>query len=145
MTNITILMMSKTKDQALPAHKEPGRWRQGEIVEVFPAQQAWINGGDPCSEEWHMLLHITGVPGTLQQINRALSSGHYNNDDPNQLDTIAHRRFVFDFSLLPSPKLKELQDNKELSFTWAQVKNFIKARNPNARALGNKIIDADLL
>ena len=134
MSDITILMMAANN----PVEDSPGRWRAGEIVDVFTLEQAPGPAGHPR----HLHVHVTGIPYPFAQIKRRLIQVH---DEDAEWNTFrARRRFVVRGDLMPAGARQRLNEDREITVTWEQAKQFAKKRRVGLLDADIDVMDADL-
>lgn len=138
MSDFTTLIMRADNSHDLPAQKEPGRWRQGEIVDVFPLAQCPGPAGHPK----HLHVQVTGCPASFEQIKQRLTTPHYKDlaeDTPE-----ARRKFVMDFSAMTTAHRKSMLRDAQVALTWPEFREYVKFRKDFMRDLGRALTDVDI-
>jgi len=122
MVDVSLVVMARSKSHDLPPEKEPGRWRQGEVVDVHTMLAGGYYMGNPV---FHC-INVTGCPGTFTQVRDWFNEFHYAPDvvgrdglEPGPLQ--ARRKRPIDFSLLTKAQWVELHDTGLVTVTWADL------------------------
>lgn len=131
MTDITILMMAADN----PVADSPGRWRRGEIVDVFTLEQCPGPAGHPR----HLHIHVTGIPYPFERIKKRLTQAHEDGET-----RVARRMFVGRGDLMPASARQKLNEDREITVTWEQAKQFAKKRRTAVLDPIDDVTDADL-
>lgn len=124
-------LLMRRKDNVHPdSEKDKGSYKQGDIVEIKPAGFTWGNREDPrlfadpkkCN---FVILRVTGVTKTLDEMKAWLVS-HYDGGDDGQKLPTRRRLWGFLINDVPQSLFDELRDNGVAVRTWNQVRTFIK-------------------
>lgn len=130
---LCVLVMARTNNHAIaPSTKvdvEAGRWRLGEIVDVFDSDVRGMIGADG-SPAFHR-LYITDWAGTLDEA-RALFLGPHRRTDTGEI--VARSRCVLDGdAVLTQRQRNELSRDRYLTMTTAQAQSALAVRADNVR------------
>ena len=119
--DVTLQVMAFPSTHTLPPHKEPGRYKRGDIVNVYPKLQQT----SPISHNIRsVFIHITGVPSSA--IARAKKLMKSETDETNEDEPLIRRRqFNIDPQSLPAGIKAQLLANREVTVKWAQAKPFL--------------------
>jgi len=131
-TDITILLM----EADAPVADSPGRWRRGEVVDVFTLFQCPGPAGHPR----HLHIHVTDIPYAFERIQQRLTAMHDDDGDSYR----ARRRFVVRGDLIPAGARQRLLEDREITVTWEQVKTYAKKRRALMLDAIDDVTDADL-
>lgn len=130
MVDITLIVM---KDDVvnLTAKDPNGLWKRGDIVDCTPMTQAPFA---PSVTSRFVHINITDVPiATIQKVKKILrpnTLADINEDDGvTTAIVISRRRWTIDPSGLPQAVKVALQNDRTVTKTYTQVKDFIKHRS----------------
>jgi len=124
--DITIEIIHSPATHDLPADGAARRYRQFDIVEVWPRARV-TEPPSPNSKFW--FIHVAGIPDTVpfEKVRSKLLA-----EVPNPLiagDFIRRRRWRVHG--IPSAALTTLQTNKEITVPFTTAKNYIKRKVAN--------------
>jgi hypothetical protein len=120
MVDVSLTVMARTNSHQLPARKEAGRWRQGEIVECRRYH------GMPENNEAFFAVHVTGCPGTFEEVKQFFETSHEvdaaageKNIDGKVL--AAKRARHIDFTVLNVIQIDQIRKTKSIVLRWDQL------------------------
>lgn len=131
MTDVTLIVMAADN----PVADTPGRWRRGEVVNVYPYT------GEPPLHPRHLAIHITGIPASIERIRARLTVQHVDDDGET---SIARRRFVGRGDLMPASARQRLNEERHITVTWDQAKSFARRRRARVLDAEDEVKDSDL-
>lgn len=134
---LCILIMGRTNPHNLSAEKEGARWRMGEIVDIFDADERGMTlteGQHLAGNNAFYAVFVTDWPRTLEDAKARVLKTHRQDDD-DEGEMVARRKFFFRPADLPPAVRTKLQNDRAIEVTTAQVKNFINKRRLNSRTL----------
>ncbi len=122
MVDVSCIVMAATNNHDLPAEKEHGRWRQGEVVSVFLFDLKRTDYNEPR----FYVIHITGCPGTFRQIAEWLTEFHRAPDVVGKAGIVkgalhAQRKRVIDFSEFTPTQWLALKTARQITTTWQDI------------------------
>ena len=126
-----LLVMAVTRTNPDPVKDVRGCYKRGDIVEVL--DDAAHDGdlvANPIAAPF-VLVRITGV--TKAQIERLMQSQtalELVSGEMRQVVT-RRRRYRVDVDDVPAGILDQLRDNRYVSVTWAQVRNYLRNKETN--------------
>ena len=123
--DITIEIIHSPATYALPAEKDARRYRQFDIVEVWPRARV-TEPPSPNSKFW--FIHVTGIPDTIpfEKVKAKLTEPVFNPLVAG--DFIRRRRWRAD---IPAAVLSTLQANREITVPYLTAKDYIKRKVAN--------------
>ncbi len=118
--DISLYVMAFPSTHDLPPEKEYGRYKRGDIVDVYRRSQVitTTKEGQRC-----VYVHITGVPAPAIRNAKKLMQGYY---DVNDETLLGRRLFNIDPQTIPLALRQELAANREITVTWTQAKPYLK-------------------
>jgi hypothetical protein len=87
MPDYDLLIMSRDNTQKLPLAQEPGRWKAGDIVDIFPAGKLDHKTQHDC----FAIVTVTDFPGTRDDLKLKLTPEDYAISDA-QISALTQRR-----------------------------------------------------
>ena len=126
-----LLVMAVSRTNSDPVKDQRGCYKRGDIVEVLDDAK---HDGDlvtnPIAPPF-VLVRITGV--TKAQIERLMESTTALELVSGEMRPVVtrRRRYRVDVDDVPVGILNELRDNRYVSVTWAQVRNYLRNKETN--------------
>lgn len=119
MTDVSAVIMAVTNPHTLRVSDEAFRWRQGEFVAVHPYSAERGRSDNP---KFH-LLHVTGCPGTFENVKAFLLAEHNEADFPGPKEiepgrVLARRKRQLEIAALPPRLRRTLETAGELDLSW---------------------------
>ncbi len=120
--NFTIILLGKVKTHSLSAQQEPGRWKRGDVVEVWLTAELTE---PPSLNQPFIFVHITGAPNrAFQRIKDKLTIANMDETTGEIFD--GRRRWRVRLNDIPADRKQELLDTRETTVTWNAFKTFIQ-------------------
>jgi len=132
---LCLLILAADNTHQCKPEAEPGRWRRGEIVDVFDADRRAMVGDDPHPK--FLRVYITDWPGTLERARDILLRPHTHSTELDDLDKprmIGRRKRVVPVGILPLGARRKLRDERYLEVTTAQARDAIRRRIPDVES-----------
>jgi len=146
---IQIMLVPPTHDLSASPEKDAARYRRGDIVSVYLSSEI-TEAPSPASRLG--FVHITAVPDSIpfSKIKSELLSSSY---DPVILidpDVWRKRKWRIPASVLPVDVRNTLLADREVTFTWSQVKPYVRKKiiynklNSSTDDESNVLVDVDV-